>query len=729
MPTALTKESILAHLAAHPGDTKRDLARVLGVRGDQRQELKRILKELTEEGALERGKKKSFVPPGALPDVAVVEITGQDADGELIGQPAQWERAGPPPQIWVSPGRVEEEGPPLGRGDKVLAKIARTKEGYEARVIKRLGASVHRVLGVLRREAKNQKGAMRVEPVDRKTRLAFMVDERALGGARENELVLVEPLAGRDHGAPRARVVERLGSMEEARTVSLIAIHAHGIPDVFPQEVLDEAARAQPAGSQGRTDLRKFPLVTIDPEDARDHDDAVWAAPDTDPANRGGHVVIVAIADVAHYVTPNSVLDREASKRGNSAYFPDRVVPMLPEKLSADLCSLKENVDRPCFAVRMVFDAGGHKRRHEFLRGVMCSAARLTYRQAQGVFDGKPDAKTAALQDKVMRPLWNAYSAVAKARDARGPLDLDLPERRIVIGANGKIESIAFRERLESMRLIEEFMIQANVAAAETLEKARCPLVYRVHEEPSQEKLASFSDYLKTINMGFAKGQVMKPAVFNRILAQAKNGPNADVINDVVLRTQAQAIYAAGNIGHFGLNLQRYAHFTSPIRRYADLIVHRALIRALKLGDGGMTDGDIARLEETAEHISMTERRAMAAERDSMDRYVAAFMEERVGASFDGRISGVTRFGLFLRLKETGADGLLPMRALGSEFFRHDLKRHALVGSRSGTLYRLGDTLKVKLVEAAPLTGGLRFELAESVGPARRNSQARRGHR
>ena len=514
--------------------------------------------------------------------------------------------------------------------------------------------------------------------------------------------------------------------MESPRTVSLIAIHAHGIPDVFPQEVLDEATRAEPVDAHGRTDLRKFPLVTIDPEDARDHDDAVWATPDTDPGNRGGHIVIVAIADVAHYVTPGSALDGEARKRGNSVYFPDRVVPMLPEQLSADLCSLKENVDRHCFAVRMVFDARGAKRRHEFLRGIMRSAARLTYKQAQTAFDGKPDGSTAHLQDKVMQPLWNAYRVLAQARDARGPLDLDLPERRIIIGANGKIESIGFRERLESMRLIEEFMIQANVAAAEVLEKARNPLIYRVHEEPSQEKLMAFSDYLKTINISFAKGQVMKPAAFNRILAQAKNGPHAEVINDVVLRTQAQAVYAPGNIGHFGLNLSHYAHFTSPIRRYADLIVHRALIRALKLGEGGQTDGEIARLEETAEHISMTERRAMAAERDSVDRYVAAFMEERVGAIFEGRVSGVTRFGLFLRLKETGADGLLPMRALGQEFFRHDLKRHALVGSRSGTTYRLGDILKVKLVEAAPLTGGLRFELAEAAAPRAQSGHFRR---
>jgi ribonuclease R len=334
--------------------------------------------------------------------------------------------------------------------------------------------------------------------------------------------------------------------------------------------------------------------------------------------------------------------------------------------------------------------------------------------------------KTAPLREHIMEPLWQAYESLARARDARGPLDLDLPERRIILGKDGKVQSIAHRDRLESMRLIEEFMIQANVAAAETLEKARTPLIYRIHEEPSAEKIAAFSDYLRTIAIPFAKGQVLKPAVFNRILERSKGTPHKDVINDVVLRTQAQAVYAPENLGHFGLNLSHYAHFTSPIRRYADLVVHRALIRARHFGEDGLTGAEMETLAQTAEHISMTERRAMAAERDSVDRYVAAFMEDRVGAEFQGRITGVTRFGLFLRLTETGADGLLPMRAMGPEYFTHDEKRHALVGQRSGTLYRLGDILRVRLAEAAPLTGGLRFELAEASAE-RARTRARPG--
>jgi ribonuclease R len=713
----LDKARVLEALAREPQGSKRDIARALGVKGSERIVLKRILKELEADGAVERGARRRYAPAGALPEIGVIEIIGQDPDGDLLGRPMKWELSEPPPKIIISPGRESEAGPPAGIGQRVLARLSRTGEGYEAHIIKRLGAGVHRVLGVYR----EHEGHGRIEPIDRKSRNEFVVDRHDKGGAASNELVVVEPLAGRASGLPRARVIERLGSMNEPRAISLIAIHEHGIPTEFTREALAEAEEAKPPRFAGRTDLRGVPLVTIDPEDARDHDDAVWAGPDPDPANKGGHIVIVAIADVAYYVRTGSALDREALRRGNSAYFPDRVVPMLPEQLSADLCSLREGEDRACLAVRMNFDASGRKRRHEFLRAIMRSAARLTYAQAQRAFDGKPDTDRRDMAEQTLVPLWNAYRVLAEARDRRAPLDLDLPERRVVMGPDGHVASIAFRERLESMRLIEECMIQANVAAAETLEKARTPLIYRMHEQPSQEKLHAFADYLRSIGMSFAKGQVTKPQTFNRILADAKGGPHEEVLNDVVLRTQSQAIYDTQNIGHFGLNLQRYAHFTSPIRRYADLVVHRALIRALHFGDDGLSDSEIAKLSETAEHISMCERRAMAAERDSTDRYVAAFMEDRVGAVFAGRVTGVTRFGLFVRLKETGADGLVPIRTIGAEFFRHDERRHALVGERSGVSYSLGQAVTVRLREAAPLTGGLRFELVDDDAAIKRS--------
>jgi ribonuclease R len=711
------KARVLALLAEQPNATKRDLARALGVKGSDRIALKRVLRELEEEGEISGNRRRGYQRPNEIPEVGVLEITGQDMDGELLARPQRWESDAEPPQIIVLPGKEEGAGPAIGIGERILARLSRTDDGYEARVIKRLGASAHRVLGVVRTGPGN---FLRIEPIDRKSRSAFSLDPRDRAGAQNNELVLAEPLSGRASGAPRARVIERLGSMDAPKAVSLIAIHAHGIPTEFPREAIEEAESAKPIDPRGRTDLRDVALLTIDPEDARDHDDAVWAGPDPDASNPGGHIAIVAIADVAHYVTPNSALDREALKRGNSVYFPDRVVPMLPERLSADLCSLMDNVDRPCLAVRMVFDKQGNKKSHRFVRATMRSVASLTYAQTQLAFDGKPGKEIDGASREALAGLWNCYKTLCIARKKRDPLDLDLPERRVIIGEDGKVKSIAFRDRLESMRLIEEFMVLANVCAAESLERAKSPLIYRVHEHPSKEKLFSFSDYLRTIGMTFAKGQVIKPGVFNRVLAQAKSGPHELVMNDVVLRTQAQAVYAPENAGHFGLNLARYAHFTSPIRRYADLIVHRALIRGLKLGENGLTDREAGKMGEIAEHISLMERRAMAAERDSTDRYVAAFMEDRIGASFDARVTGVTRFGLFLRLKETGAEGLLPIRALGHEFFRHDESRHALVGQRSNMVYKLGDIIPVKLVEAAPLTGGLRFDLAEPVEGQRR---------
>jgi ribonuclease R len=710
-----SRDELLAFVASHPGAaSKRDLARHFGIKGNDKIELKRLLRELQEEGTVKRGRGKAFTKRGDLPEVTAVEVVDRDPDGELICRPVQWDGDGNPPLIMLAPGpHGEGSHRALGIGERFLARLTRTADGYEARVIKRLGASAHKALGVFRKLGKQG----RIEPVDRKAKQEFAVAEGDTGGAVDGELVLAEPMPGRVTGLPRARILERLGNVSSPRAISLIAIHAHSIPDTFPVAAIDEAKRAKPAQLAGRTDLRSIPLVTIDPPDARDHDDAVWAAPDDDPKNKGGFRAVVAIADVAHYVTPGSALDREALRRGNSCYFPDRVVPMLPEELSADLCSLKEKVDRAVLAAHLTFDAGGRLKQHRIERGLMRSAAKLSYAEVQDALDGRPNDKTKPLLDAVLKPLAACYRAMAKARDQRGPLDLDLPEHKIQLGPDGRVSAIAVRERLETHRLIEEFMIQANVAAAETLEAKRTPLIFRIHAPPAPEKLNALSDFLSTLKISFAKGQIVKPAMLNRILDTVRGGPYASMVNEIMLRTQSQAEYNPDNIGHFGLALRRYAHFTSPIRRYADLVVHRALIRALRLGDGGLTEGEVERLDQTAEEISAFERRAMAAERDSNDRYIAAYMSDRIGAEFAGRISGVTRFGLFVRLSETGADGLIPVRSLGREFFQHDERAHALVGERSGLTFRLGTKVTVRLAEAAPLTGGLRFDLIEGGEP------------
>jgi ribonuclease R len=475
--------------------------------------------------------------------------------------------------------------------------------------------------------------------------------------------------------------------------------------------VLAETARLAPPTPSGRTDLRRLELLTIDPADARDHDDAVHAAPDDDARNKGGWVVHVAIADVAHYVRPGTRLDREAQIRGNSVYFPDRVVPMLPEKISNDLCSLREREERPCLAVRMIFDAHGNKKGHAFSRALMRSAAKLSYEEAQAAIDGSPSEKCGPLMEPALKPLWAAYAALAAARDRRQPLDLDLPERKIELDRQGRITRIFTPRRLDAHRLIEEFMIQANVAAAETLEARRSPVVYRVHDAPSKEKLDNLREFLESLDLKLPGVGSLRAGDFNRVLQRAKALPVTDLVNEVVLRSQAQAVYAAENLGHFGLNLHRYAHFTSPIRRYADLLVHRSLIRALGLGEGGIAPEEAQRLPDIAQAISDAERRAMAAERETTDRLVAAYLADRVGAEFEARISGVTRAGLFVRLRDTGADGFVPAATIGNDFYRHHEDAHALIGDRTGESYRLGDDVTVRLVEAIPSAGALRFEM------------------
>ncbi|MBN8974626.1 MAG: ribonuclease R, partial [Rhizobiales bacterium] len=520
---------------------------------------------------------------------------------------------------------------------------------------------------------------------------------------------------------------ERLGSLATEKAISLIAIHANDIPMAFSPAALKEAEAAAPATLQGREDWRDIPLVTIDPPDAKDHDDAVHAVPDDDSANKGGYIVHVAIADVAFYVRPGSALDRDALLRGNSVYFPDRVVPMLPERISNDLCSLRPSEARGALAVRLVIAPDGRKRSHTFHRVLMRSAAKLNYAQVQTAIDGHPDDTTGPLLESILKPLYAAYALVKRARDEREPLELDLPERKIVLKPDGTVDRVVTPERLDAHKLIEEFMILANVAAAETLEKKGLPLIYRVHDEPTVEKVHNLQEFLKTLDISFAKSGALRPSVFNRVLTKIKGHDSEHMVNEVVLRSQAQAEYAAENYGHFGLNLRRYAHFTSPIRRYADLVVHRAIIRALGLGAGALPETEtIETLGEVAAQISATERRAMKAERETVDRLIAHHLADRIGAVFQGRISGVTRAGLFVKLSDTGADGLIPIRTLGTEYFNYDEARHALVGTRSGAMHRLGDVVEVRLVEAAPVAGALRFELLSEGHAAPRTRQRQR---
>ncbi|MCX2698987.1 ribonuclease R [Ochrobactrum chromiisoli] len=710
-----TRQDVLKFIEENPDRAgKRELAKAFNIKGDARVYLKNLLRELADDGLLEK-RARRLSRPGSLPPIATLHITGRDNDGGLVARPSDWDEAeyGKPPVVLIRRTRLNKssDGPTVGVGDRVLAKIFRNKENegpeYSARVIKVIDQSSNAVLGVLRRLSS---GEWRLEPVNRK-QPEVQLDPQSLLDAKSGDLVEVELQSSRRYGLPSGKVRQVVGSVDSEKALSMIAIHEHEIPHIFPEDVIREAENAKPATLEGREDWRKIPLVTIDPADAKDHDDAVYAEPDTDPTNLGGHVVIVAIADVAAYVRPNSALDREALKRGNSVYFPDRVVPMLPERISNDLCSLRELEDRPALAVRMVFDANGHKKSHKFHRILMRSAAKLAYAQAQAAIDGATDEKTAPILDMILKPLWAAYGALKRGRDAREPLELDLPEKKIILAPDGKVDKVVVPERLDAHKLIEEFMIQANVAAAEVLEAHRQPLIFRIHDEPALAKQESLREFLRTLDMNLAKGAALKPAQFNRILEAVEGTDHQDLVNQVVLRTQSQAIYSPDNIGHFGLHLHKYAHFTSPIRRYADLIVHRALIKALNLGKDGLTTDEEAQLEETAALISSTERRAMLAERETVDRLIAHFLAAHLGDDYEARVTGVTRAGLFVSLATYGADGLVPISTLGDEYYLYDEANHAIAGERSGKGFRLGDTVTVRLVEALPVAGALRFEM------------------
>ena len=706
-PPFPSKQELLAFINESPVPVgKKEIARAFHIRGQDRAALKAVLKELQDEGQLERQEKRRLTRSGGLPEVIVAEVTGTDTDGELLARPAVWRHDDPPPTIYMAPERRGR--PALGPGERALVRLRRLGDGsYEAKTIRVLGGVPKRVLGIYQEDG-------RLRPTDRRAKNDFLVRREDALGAKPGELVLAELKPHHRRLTQREVVVrERLGHLGDQRALSLISIHEHDLPSVFPPEAVAEAEAAGPAPLGKRQDLRDLPLVTIDGADARDFDDAVWAEADSDPKNPGGWHLMVAIADVAHYVRPDSALDKSAYARGNSAYFPDRVVPMLPEALSNGWCSLNPKEERPCLAVHMWLDAGGRLRRHRFIRGLMRSAARLTYEQVQAARDGAPDEATGPLMEAVITPLYGAFQALLAAREKRGTLELDLPERQIVFGPDGKVAEIAPRPRLDSHRLIEEFMITANVAAAETLEERHQPCMYRVHDAPDPQKLEALREVLASFGFNLARGQVIKPRAFTQILNKVGGTPHGPMVSQLVLRAQSQAVYVPDNIGHFGLALTRYAHFTSPIRRYADLLVHRALIAGLGLGAGGLPAEAAAGFAEAGQQISMTERRAQVAEREAVDRFTAAFLETKVGAIMSGRINGVTRFGLFLTLSDSGADGLVPISTLPDDFYDHDEAGHRLVGRRWGRIYRLGETVAARLTEADAITGGVVLQLVE----------------
>ncbi|HWK36641.1 VacB/RNase II family 3'-5' exoribonuclease [Sphingomonas sp.] len=736
VPGLPTRQQVLDFIASSPTPAgKREIARAFGLHGADKIALKALLKDMGDEGLIDSAPGRAFHAMGGLPKVTVLRIVDVDDGGNVWAQPERWEAEGvPEPRLRV---RDRKQGA-LGVGDRILARTEETGGGWTAHPMKKLPRGEETMIGVLREEG----GKLFLQGVEKKERRDFLVSDA--GDAQPGELVVAEK-AGRP---PRmtARVIERLGDPFAPRSFSLIAIHRHGIPNVFSGELLDEAKAvagqslgpiqtvrpelvegppfSSSDGRKGgastssarteigeREDLRHLPIVAIDPVDARDHDDAVWAQPN----GNGGWDAIVAIADVSFYVRPGSLLDREARRRGNSVYFPDRVVPMLPEILSADVCSLKQDVDRAALACHFTVGKNGAISDFRFTRAVVRIAANIAYEDAQAAIDG---IKPHPLTETALKPLWDCWRALNVARERRDPLDLDLPERRIVLDEKGRILSVAPRERLDAHKLIEDYMIAANVAAAKALEAKKMPVMYRIHEPPAREKLVALKEYLKTFGVDFALGQVIRPGTFNQLLDRVGDADFRPQAMEQVLRTQTQAYYGPQNAGHFGLALGSYAHFTSPIRRYADLMVHRALVEGYKLGPGGLTPEETANFERIGEAISQLERRAMEAERETVDRYVAAYLSEHVGEVMEARITGVQSFGFFATIDGVGGDGLVPARDLGAEYFRWDETGQRLVGEHSGTEFALGQRLRLRLAEANPVSGALRFELPDGKGSA-----------
>jgi len=703
-----TKEAVLQFIKQQRSPVgRREIAREFRLDSADRQNLIDLLDVLEDEQIIHRARNRRYSAGAKIPSVGVLEVTGLDKDGEPVMSIVGEDKVAPVIKIHLARGQQRGRAP--GVGDRVLARLDRKSDNYYvAHVMRRLETPQSRVFGIFRTESRGGQ----IEPASKRLKSNFHVATGNTGGAEDGEFVAADVVRGRLFGMPIAEITERIGAANEPATITRLAIASNDIPEEFSPEAIAEADAASEASLTTRADLRDVPLVTIDDETARDFDDAVWAEPDPTPGNEGGWHLIVAIADVAWYVRPDSPLDRTAHERGNSVYLPDKVIPMLPEALSNGWCSLKPGEDRPCVTVDIWVDTGGNKLRHNFRRALIRSAARLTYNRVQAIQDGG-QIDGAPPPNGILDALYGAFTALFKQRIARGTIDLDLPERRVVLNTEGTIKAVETRIRRDSHRLIEEFMILANVCAAETLEEKGQPCMYRIHDDPVPDRVVALRQYLETLGLSLRGGQAVRPRNFAQLIGMLKDRKDADGVQTAILRCQAQAVYSPDNLGHFGLALRNYAHFTSPIRRYSDLLVHRALIRGLGLGDGALEEGAGDKFPEIGTHISMTERRAMAAERDAFDRLSTLYLADRVGARFEARVTGVERFGLFVELAETGANGLLPVSLLGDERFEYNARLAALVGQTTQKKYALGDRLEVKLSEADPATGKLAFTLAD----------------
>jgi ribonuclease R len=722
-----SRELILHHLAAADGPMEAEaLAEALGLSEPDRFEaLGNRLRAMVRDGQLLQNRKGAFAPAAQMDLVAGSVIANPDGFGFLRPEAAGGD------DLFLPPFEMRK----VMHGDRVLASIT----GLDRRgrpqgsIVEVLERRLTRLIGRYTVEA----GIGYVVPDDQRIQRNLLIAPDAHGEAKEGQLVVAEIVHAPDPKRPPiGRVLTVLGERLTASLAVQAAIHGHDIPHEFPQPVLNEAANipvdVDGATAAQRTDIRQLPLVTIDGEDAKDFDDAVYCEP-----NRDGFRLVVAIADVSHYVRPGTPLDDEAQKRATSVYFPGFVVPMLPETLSNGICSLKPKVDRLCFVCDMQVDRKGQVTDSKFYEAVMHSHARLTYTQVwNAVGEGiAEDAREDALQrigtllPHVQR-LHQLYEVLRKAREKRGAIEFESSEVRFVLGPQGEVTQAGMIQRNDAHKLIEECMIAANVEAAKCLLEREVQAPYRIHERPPEGKYEDLLEFLKEFNLKMPAWSKVEPRDFTALLRKIRDRPEAALLESVLLRSQSLAVYSPANAGHFGLALEAYAHFTSPIRRYPDLLVHRAIKHALSGARPEKFKYSPSDMAQLALQCSERSRRADEAQREVDDRYRAAWMEQHVGGEFDGVISGVTSFGLFIELDESKVNGLVHVTQLPNDFYHFDPIRKTLTGERRGREFRLGDRVRIVVLKASVEDRKIDFRLVEERDdvkpPAPRGKPAKR---
>ena len=705
-----SRDFILQVLAGHDGPMSGDdLARELQLTApDRREALDKRLGAMVRDGQLLQNRRGEFAPAAQLDLSAGTVIANPEGFGFLRPD------AGGGEDLFLPPAEMRK----VLHGDRVLASITgMDRRGRsEGAIVEVLERRVTRLVGRYDEEA----GVGFVVPDDARIQRNLMIPQDARNDARKGQLVVAEITQPQDSRRPPiGRIVAVLGDKLTASLVVEAAIHGHDIPHEFPQAVLDEAAavplEVPPALARERVDLRALPLLTIDGEDAKDFDDAVYCE-----RVRNGWRLVVAIADVSHYVRPGSPLDEEAEKRATSVYFPGFVVPMLPETLSNGICSLNPKVDRLCFVCDMQLDNRGEVTSSEFYEAVMNSHARLTYTQVwnavgEGVPDEDREQAEAAIGDLIghVRHLHQLYGQMAKARERRGAIEFESGEVRFVLDNRGEVTQAGMLQRNDAHKLIEECMIAANVEAAKYLIAKGIPAPYRIHERPPEQKYADLQEFLKEFKLSMPPWNKVHPRDFTALIHKVRERADAALIESVLLRSQSLAVYSPANVGHFGLALEAYAHFTSPIRRYPDLLVHRAIKHALSGGDADDFIYTAREMDQLALQSSERARRADEAEREVDERYRAAWMEKHVGGEFDGVISGVTSFGLFIELDESKVNGLVHVTQLPNDYYHFDAIRKTLTGERRGREFRLGDRVRIVVLKASLEERKIDFRLVE----------------